>query len=50
MVDFLRPSADVIVLATHQGLSGDEYTIRHTEGVDVVLGGHLHVVLDPPRS
>jgi 5'-nucleotidase/UDP-sugar diphosphatase len=48
-VDFLRPQVDVIVVATHQGLSGDEYTIRHTEGIDVLLGGHLHIVLDPPK-
>jgi 5'-nucleotidase len=48
-VDFLRPMVDVVVVATHQGLSGDEYMIRHTEGIDVVLGGHLHIVLDPPK-
>ena len=48
-VDFLRPLVDVVVVATHQGLSGDEYMIRHTEGIDVVLGGHLHIVLDPPK-
>jgi 5'-nucleotidase len=48
-VDFLRPLVDLVVVATHQGLSGDEYMIRHTEGIDVVLGGHLHIVLDPPK-
>lgn len=48
-VDFLRPQVDLIILATHQGLSGDERIIRNTEGIDVVMGGHLHIVLDPPK-
>lgn len=48
-IDFLRPQVDVIIVATHQGLSGDERVIRNTEGIDIVLGGHLHIVLDPPK-
>ncbi|MBI5490010.1 MAG: bifunctional metallophosphatase/5'-nucleotidase [Deltaproteobacteria bacterium] len=49
-VDFLRPQVDLIVVASHEGPSADEYIIRHTEGIDVVLGGHLHIVLDPPKT
>jgi 5'-nucleotidase len=30
-------------------LVGDEQLIRYTTGIDVVLGGHLHIVLDPPE-
>ena len=48
-VDFLRPRVDVVVLLTHSGVTADERMIRNTSGIDVVLGGHLHVVLDPPK-
>ncbi len=30
-------------------LVGDEQVIRYTNGIDVVFGGHLHIVLDPPE-
>jgi len=30
-------------------LIGDEEVIRHTEGIDVYLGGHLHIVINPPE-
>ena len=30
-------------------LIGDEELIRHTEGLDLVLGGHLHIVINPPE-
>lgn len=48
-VDLIRPYVDVVVLLTHLGLSADERLIQNTTGVDVVLGGHLHIVLDPPK-
>ena len=31
-------------------LIGDEELIRHTEGLDLVLGGHLHIVINPPEQ
>jgi 5'-nucleotidase/UDP-sugar diphosphatase len=48
-IDELRPIADVIVLATHVGLSADEALVRATSGADLVLGGHQHLVLDEPE-
>ena len=48
-IDLLRPLVDLIVFVTHLGLDGDEEMIRHTTGIDVVLGGHNHVVLQPPK-
>jgi 5'-nucleotidase/UDP-sugar diphosphatase len=47
-VDFLRPLADVIVLLTHIGPDDDMDIISRTEGIDLVFGGHLHVVVRPP--
>ena len=43
-IDLLRPLVDLIVFVTHLGLTGDEEMIRHTTGIDVVLGGHNHIV------
>jgi len=48
-IDLVKPFADVVILATHLGLSLDEEVIRGTTGADVVLGGHLHIVLHPPK-
>ncbi|HKA87598.1 MAG TPA: bifunctional UDP-sugar hydrolase/5'-nucleotidase [Haliangiales bacterium] len=58
-VRLLRPVSDVVVLLSHLGLDEDEglapTQVRDTnttlplEGVDLILGGHLHIVLDPPK-
>jgi len=48
-VNLLRPSVDLIVVLSHAGLSHDQELIEATEGVDMVFGGHLHVVLNPPK-
>lgn len=48
-VDLLRPAVDAIVFVTHLGLEVDERMIANTTGIDVVLGGHNHIVLQPPK-
>lgn len=48
-VDLLRPDVDVIVVVSHLGLDYDERMIETTTGIDVVLGGHNHIVLQPPK-
>lgn len=48
-IDWLRPQVDLVVLVSHIGLTDDEEMIERTEGADIVLGGHLHIVLNPPR-
>jgi 5'-nucleotidase len=48
-VDLLRPTVDVIVMVSHLGLEVDERMIETTTGIDVVLGGHNHIVLQPPK-
>ncbi|MBI2390681.1 MAG: bifunctional metallophosphatase/5'-nucleotidase [Deltaproteobacteria bacterium] len=49
-VDFLRPQSDLVVFVTHLGLESDEEMIKHTEGIDIVLGGHNHIVVAPPKQ
>jgi 5'-nucleotidase / UDP-sugar diphosphatase len=48
-IDLLRPLVDVVVFVTHLGLDVDERMIESTTGIDVVLGGHNHIVLQPPK-
>jgi 2',3'-cyclic-nucleotide 2'-phosphodiesterase (5'-nucleotidase family) len=58
----LRPQVDVLVAVSHLGLEDDETTATTNQGeqaqtasqvrgdVDVVFGGHLHIVLNPPKQ
>ncbi|MSP72623.1 MAG: bifunctional metallophosphatase/5'-nucleotidase [Myxococcales bacterium] len=54
-IDQLQGSVDLITVTSHLGLSGHEgrnedyEIITQTCGLDLVFGGHLHVVLDPPQ-
>ncbi len=61
-VRILRPISDVIVVVSHLGLEEDEdLTASQVDdpnqaferdtlaGVDLILGGHLHIVTDPPK-
>ena len=48
-VNSLRPLVDIIVVLSHQGLDGDYRIAEKVKGVDLILGGHHHVVLDPPK-
>jgi 5'-nucleotidase len=49
-IDLLRPYVDLIVMVTHLGLDVDQRMVRGTTGIDVVLGGHNHVVINPPQE
>ncbi|MDT0121921.1 bifunctional UDP-sugar hydrolase/5'-nucleotidase [Paenibacillus sp. RRE4] len=47
-VKVLREQVDVIVVLSHLGLSTDKRLAEQVEGIDVVLGGHTHHVLEEP--
>jgi 5'-nucleotidase / UDP-sugar diphosphatase len=50
-IDLVREQgADVIVLVSHIGLEDDIHMLELTTGVDIVLGGHLHIVLNPTQE
>ena len=49
-IDLLRDRVNILVGATHLGLDEDPVMIKHTTGLDIVFGGHHHVVLDPPKT
>jgi 5'-nucleotidase len=53
----LRPLVDLVVVISHVGLDADEgLTAAEADdqnitvpGVDLILGGHLHIVTNPPK-
>ena len=47
-VEVLREQVDVIVVLSHLGLSTDKRLAEQVEGIDVILGGHTHHVLEEP--
>ena len=49
-VDLLRPLVDVVVVLSHLGLDVDETMVQGTTGIDVVEGGHNHIVINPPQQ
>lgn len=49
MVRTLRPRADLVVLLSHLGLREDERVASRVEGIDLIVGGHSHVVLEQPK-
>ena len=48
-VNVLREQVDVVVLLSHLGLGQDEWVARNVCGLDIIMGGHHHVALNPPK-
>lgn len=48
-IDLLSGHAALIVLLSHQGLEQDHALVRGTSGIDLVLGGHQHVLTAEPE-
>ena len=48
-VDVLRDEVDLVVLLDHLGLTEDEVIARNICGLDLILGGHHHIALNPPK-
>lgn len=42
--------ADLVVVVSHVGLEDDIHMLEYGTGIDVVLGGHLHIVLNPTQE
>lgn len=49
-VDLLRPYVDLIGGTSHMGLEVDQRAVRGTTGLDFIMGGHNHVVINPPQE
>ncbi|RME27849.1 MAG: bifunctional metallophosphatase/5'-nucleotidase [Deltaproteobacteria bacterium] len=40
--------ADLVIVVSHMGLDDDQEMAREIPGIDLFLGGHHHVAIDPP--
>jgi 2',3'-cyclic-nucleotide 2'-phosphodiesterase (5'-nucleotidase family) len=47
-VKALRQQADIVILLSHLGLTSDEKLAERLEGIDLILGGHTHHLLETP--
>lgn len=47
-VEMLRPQVDIVILLSHLGLSTDQRLAEELQGLDVILGGHTHHLLEKP--
>ncbi len=45
----LDPLVDLVVVVSHLGLSSDIEIAQYSRYVDLILGGHLHIGLKPPK-
>jgi 5'-nucleotidase/UDP-sugar diphosphatase len=45
----LRARADVIVVVSHQGTAVDSVLAAQVPGIDIIVGGHSHDFISPPR-
>jgi 5'-nucleotidase len=46
----LRPQCDVLIALTHIGNGEDHQLAKECPGIDVILGGHSHTVLQQPEK
>jgi 2',3'-cyclic-nucleotide 2'-phosphodiesterase (5'-nucleotidase family) len=47
-VGWLRPQVDLVIVLSHLGLRLDERMAAEVPGIDLILGGHTHHVLEQP--
>lgn len=49
-ISLLRPQVDILIALTHTGLRDDERLAQNAPELDLIIGGHSHVVLPAPQS
>ena len=48
-VPALRARSDVVVVVSHQGTAVDSLLAERVPGIDLIVGGHSHDRIEPPR-
>ncbi|WP_219835988.1 bifunctional UDP-sugar hydrolase/5'-nucleotidase [Paenibacillus sp. R14(2021)] len=48
-VDLIRSEADIVVIMSHLGLPLDRRMAQEIPGIDLILGGHTHHLLEEPE-
>jgi len=47
-IPMIEHQVDLVVLLSHLGLSGDIEAAKTVRGIDIIFGGHDHIILNPP--
>ncbi|CAN7356320.1 bifunctional metallophosphatase/5'-nucleotidase [Paenibacillus sp. LjRoot56] len=47
-VSLLRPKVDILIVMSHLGLRTDQRMAEELDGIDIILGGHTHHLLEEP--
>ena len=48
MIPILRDAADAVIVLSHLGLDDDKNLARKVPGIDLIVGGHSHDLLEKP--
>jgi 2',3'-cyclic-nucleotide 2'-phosphodiesterase (5'-nucleotidase family) len=48
MIPILRDAADAVIVLSHLGLDDDKNLARQVPGIDLIVGGHSHDLLEKP--
>jgi 2',3'-cyclic-nucleotide 2'-phosphodiesterase (5'-nucleotidase family) len=48
IIEKLREKVDLLVLLSHLGVDRDREIAEHTKGIDLIIGGHSHTLLETP--
>ncbi|NLZ27679.1 MAG: bifunctional metallophosphatase/5'-nucleotidase [Firmicutes bacterium] len=48
VAELKKQGADIIIAITHCGVDEDQQLARNVDGIDIVIGGHSHTVLEEP--
>jgi 2',3'-cyclic-nucleotide 2'-phosphodiesterase (5'-nucleotidase family) len=46
LVPQLRPNCDLLIFLSHIGIANDREMAAHVPGIDLIIGGHTHAVLE----
>lgn len=49
LVEEIRPHVHIVIVVSHLGLANDESMARQISGIDCILGGHTHHLLEEPE-
>lgn len=49
-VPMIRDQVDLVVVVSHLGVAGDMEIAEQVPGIDIIFGGHDHVVIMPPAE
>lgn len=50
LIPAIEPEVDLLIVLSHAGYEKDRQLARSVEGIDIIVGGHSHTMIDPPEK